>query len=158
MHEEAARLIRDLGLRPHPEGGYFTETYRSDRSVVGAAGDRSALTSIYFLLSGDDFSAFHRLKSDELWHFYEGTDVAIECIDAGGRHRQLVIGRATRQAAMPSGVWFAAYLADAKGYALVGCDVAPGFEYGDFEIASRLELLGAFPWHAPLIERLTRAG
>ena len=155
MHEDAARLIRELGLRPHPEGGYFTETYCSDRGVVGAAGDRRALTSIYFLLSGDDFSAFHRLKSDEIWHFYEGSDVAIECIDAGG-HRRMVIGRAARQAAMPSGTWFAAYLADAAGYALVGCDVAPGFEYRDFEIASRSELLDEFPEHASMIERLTR--
>jgi predicted cupin superfamily sugar epimerase len=156
MHEDAARLIRNLGLRPHPEGGYFTESYRSDRNVVAAAGDRSAVTSIYYLLSGDDISAFHRLRSDELWHFYEGTDVAIECIDPGGVHRRLVIGRAARQAAIPPGVWFGAHLAGAAGYALVGCDVAPGFEYGDFEIAARAELLGAFPQHASLIERLTR--
>ncbi len=156
MHDDAARLIRDLGLRPHPEGGYFTEKFRSDRSVVGAAGDRSAVTSIYYLLSGDDFSAFHRIKSDELWHFYEGGDVAIECIDPDGGHRRLVIGPAARQAAIRPGVWFAAHLADAAGYALVGCDVAPGFEYRDFEIASRAELLSAFPEHAPLIERLTR--
>jgi uncharacterized protein len=88
MHPNAARLIQDLGLRPHPEGGYFTEAYRSDRRVVGAAGDRSAITSIYYLLSGDDFSAFHRIRSDELWHFYEGADVAIECIGADGNHRQ----------------------------------------------------------------------
>ncbi len=157
MHEDAARLIVDLGLRPHPEGGYFTEKYRSDRSVVGGAGERSAVTSICYLLSGDDFSAFHRLKSDELWHFYEGADIAIECIDLGGRHQRLVIGGSARQAAMPPGVWFAAHLVDAKGYALVGCDVAPGFEYKDFEIASRSELLGAFPQHASLINRLTRA-
>ncbi|HEY6325676.1 MAG TPA: cupin domain-containing protein [Candidatus Cybelea sp.] len=158
MHEDAARLIRDLGLRPHPEGGYFTESYRSDRSVVGEAGDRRAVTSIYYLLSGDDFSAFHRIKSDELWHFYEGADVAIECIDPGGGHRRLVVGRAARQAAIPPGVWFAAYLAGGKGYALVGCDVAPGFEYVDFEIATRAELLDAFPQHASLVGRLTRAG
>ncbi len=158
MHPNAARLIEDLGLRPHPEGGYFTEAYRSDRRVVGAAGDRSAVTSIYYLLGGDDFSAFHRIESDELWHFYEGADVAIECIAADGNHRQLVIGRARlRQTAIPPGVWFAAHLAGALGYALVGCDVAPGFEYTDFEIGSRAELLGAFPEHASLIERLTRA-
>jgi predicted cupin superfamily sugar epimerase len=158
MHEDAARLIRNLGLRPHPEGGFFTEGYRSERSVVGDAGERTAVTSIYYLLSGDDFSAFHRLRSDEIWHFYEGADVAIECIDAGGSHRRLVIGRAARQAPMPPGVWFAAHLADGAGYALVGCDVAPGFEYKDFEIASRSQLLAAFPEHAALIERLTRTG
>jgi len=158
VHEDAKRLIRELGLRPHPEGGYFTEAYRS-RNRVGADADaRSALTSIYYLLTGDDFSAFHRLSSDELWHHYEGSDVAIECIDADGGHRQLVIGgTGARQAAIPPGVWFAAHLTDAAGYSLVGCDVAPGFEYEDFEIASRTGLCGVYPRHAALIERLTRA-
>ncbi|MBV8499552.1 MAG: cupin domain-containing protein [Candidatus Eremiobacteraeota bacterium] len=158
MHEGAARLIRDLGLRPHPEGGYFSEAYRSGSRVVAGARARSAVTSIYYLLAGDDFSAFHRLPSDELWHHYEGADVAIECIDADGTHRRVVIGAGgARQAAIQPGVWFAAHLAEGGAYALVGCDVAPGFEYDDFEIASRTALRGAYPRHAALIERLTRA-
>ncbi len=157
MHEEAARLIRDLGLRPHPEGGHFTETYRSGSSVVAGERTRSAVTSIYYLLTDDDFSAFHRLRSDELWHHHEGTDVAVECIDAGGSHRREVIGVGSRQAVIPAGVWFAAHLVDTRGYALVGCDVAPGFEYEDFEIASRAALRSVYPQHAALIERLTRA-
>jgi uncharacterized protein len=158
VHENANRLIRDLGLRPHPEGGYFTEAYRSAAEVVADARTRSAVTSIYYLLTGDDFSAFHRLKSDEIWHHYEGADVAIECIDPSGSHRQILIGAAgARQAAIPPGVWFAAHLTEPNGYALVGCDVAPGFEYVDFEIASRRALRAANPRHAAMIERFTRA-
>lgn len=159
MHEEAKRLIRDLGLRPHPEGGYFAEAYRSGKQVDAGGRTRSALTSIYYLLAGDDFSAFHRLSSDEVWHHYEGADVAIECIDAAGGRRRVTIGaRGIRQAGIPPGVWFAAHLAESGGYALVGCNVAPGFEYEDFEIASRAALCGAYPQHAALIERLTREG
>jgi uncharacterized protein len=159
VHEDAARLIRELGLRPHPEGGYFTEAYRSGSRVVAGARTRSAVTSIYYLLAGDDFSAFHRLSSDELWHHYEGADVSIECIGADGGHRQVLLGAGgARQAAIPSGVWFAAHLTDAGAFALVGCDVAPGFEYEDFVIASRTVLSDAYPRHAALIERLTRDG
>jgi predicted cupin superfamily sugar epimerase len=157
VHVEAARLIRDLGLRPHPEGGYFAEAYRSGARVVQGDRDRHAITSIYYLLSGGDFSAFHRLTSDELWHHYEGGDIAIECIDPAGGRRRIVLSRGgMRQAAIAPGVWFAAHLTDVAGYALVGCDVAPGFEYEDSEIASRDALVASFPQHAPLIERLTR--
>jgi uncharacterized protein len=157
VHPEASQLIAALGLRPHPEGGYFTESYRSDARVNCSAGNRSALTSIYFLLTGDSFSAFHRLTSDEVWHHYAGGIVAIETIGADRRYRQLVIGDgATWQAAFPAGIWFAAHVVDPDGYALIGCDVAPGFEYSDFEIGSRAELLGTFPEHASLIERWTR--
>jgi uncharacterized protein len=153
----AKRLIRDLNLRPHPEGGYFTEAYRSSNRVAAGAHSRSALTSIYYLLTDDNFSAFHRLSSDEVWHHYEGADVAIECLGSDGGHRQAVIGTTgVRQAGIPPGVWFAAHLLGGGGYALVGCDVAPGFEYEDFEIASRAALRGAYPSHAALIEGLTR--
>jgi uncharacterized protein len=157
MHRDALRLIDELGLRPHPEGGYFAETYRSDIRVTVEARNRSAVTSIHFLLTGDTFSAFHRLASDEVWHHYEGAHVAIDLVDLDRGHRQLVIGAGTRrQAAIPAGVWFAAHVTDPDGYAFVGCDVAPGFEYEGFEVGSRAELLNAFPELAPLIERWTR--
>lgn len=156
MDPEALRLIGALGLRPHPEGGYFTESYRSGARVASGAGDRSALTSIYFMLTADSFSAFHRLTSDEIWHHYAGAIVAIDTIDTDRRYQQLVIGNGVRwQAAFSAGVWFAAHVVEPGGYALIGCDVAPGFEYGDFEIGSRTELLRAFPEHAALIEHWT---
>ncbi len=137
-----------LGLEPHPEGGYFAETYR-----------RKALTSIYYLLTGDTFSAFHRLASEEVWHHYRGGRVAIDAIGADRKHRRLIIGDGKRwQAALPAGTWFAAHVVAAHGYALVGCDVAPAFDFANFEIGSRTTLLGEFPEHARLIERFTRAG
>jgi uncharacterized protein len=157
VHPEASRLIAELGLRPHPEGGFFTESYRSTLHVASGAGSRHAITSIYYLLTGDTFSAFHRLTSDEIWHHYAGGELAIDAIDANGRYEQLTIGDGRRwQAAFSAGVWFAAHSVDAHGYALVGCDVAPGFEYDDFEIGSRAKLSRAFPQHAQLIERWTR--
>jgi len=159
VHAEAQRLIAALGLRPHPEGGYFAEIYRSDTSVDIGTRTRSVLTSIYYLLPGDTFSAFHRLQSDEIWHHYDGAAVTIEMIDVDGRHSEVVVGTADRwQAAMPGGVWFAAHVADPAGFALVGCDVAPGFDFVDFEIGTREQLQNAFPQHASLIERFTRGG
>lgn len=159
MHREASRLIRQLRLRPHPEGGYFTETYRSEERVTRGGRRRRAITMILYLLAGDEFSAFHRLRSDEIWHHYAGGIVAIETIDPDGRHQEVIVGDGTcRHAAIPRGTWFAAHLVDPSGYVLVACDVAPGFEYEDFEIGSRENLLREFPQLSALIERWTRAG
>ena len=156
MHPEAERLIEELGLEPHPEGGYFIETYRSAVCVDAESGTRDALTSIYYLLTGDAFSAFHRLTSDEIWHHYRGAPITLETLDVDGDYRSFVIGDGERwQAAIPAGVWFAAHVADPASYALIGCDVARGFEFDDFELASRAELLQEFPQHASLIERWT---
>ena len=156
MHAEAERLIRTLGLKPHPEGGYYCETYRSDIEVATTEGARNAITSIYYLLSDDSFSAFHRLKSDEIWHHYRGSSILIEIIECDGQHRRLVIGdNNVWQATFAAGTWFAARLLDPNSYALVGCDVAPGFDFADFEMAKRHEMVAAFPQHERIIERLT---
>lgn len=158
MHPVASRLIRRLDLRPHPEGGYFSETYRSEDRVSCGERRRSAITTAQFLLADDDFSAFHRLKSDEVWHHYAGGSVAIDTIDPDGRHQELVIGDGNCwHAAMRPGIWFAAHLLDPPGYALVGCDVAPGFEFEDFEVGTRADLQREFPKLAALIERWTRS-
>lgn len=158
MHPEALRLIQRLGLRPHPEGGYFTETYRSEEGVICGGRHRRAITTIHYLLAGDEFSAFHRLRSDEIWHHYAGGSVAIDTIGPNGRHQELVIGDGKCwQAAIAHDTWFAAHLRDSDSYVLVGCDVAPGFEFEDFEIGSRAYLLREFPDSAALIERWTRA-
>jgi uncharacterized protein len=157
VHPDAQQLIRELGLKPHPEGGYFAETYRSGIYVDSDARTRNAVTSIYYLLPGDTFSAFHRLRSDEIWHHYRGAAVTIEAIDIDAQHHRLVLGDGARwQATIPASWWFAAHINDPACYALVGCDVAPGFDFEDFEIGSRAQLLSAFPQHAQLIGRLTR--
>lgn len=156
--DEVRRLLQQLDLRPHPEGGYFRETYRSTCKVQTPHAIRDALTTIYYVLWHESFSAFHRIAADEIWHHYRGAPVAIQMIAPDGSHRQTIIGEAhCWQAAIPSGYWFAAHVCEPDSYALVGCDVAPGFEFTDLEIASRTRLISEFPQHRSLIERLTRA-
>jgi predicted cupin superfamily sugar epimerase len=159
--------IDQLGLSPHPEGGYYRATYKSDltiaRSALPAAfqGDRSASTAIYFLLKGEDFSAFHRIASDEVWHFYAGSALVVYVIDPEGNNLELNLGKDADageafQAVVKAGCWFASRLKNATSFALVGCTVAPGFDFADFELATRSELVSAYPKHQRLIEQLTR--
>jgi len=156
---DAREWIERLGLQPHPEGGYFRETYRSPVRVGG--GDaRAVCTAIYYLLTGEDISALHRIRSDEMWHFYDGAPLRLHLLDADGP-RSLVLGRDVSagqvpQALVPAGVWFGATVEDPVSFSLVGCTVAPGFEFEDFEVADRAVLLAAHPRHRDLIERLTR--
>lgn len=164
MHE----LIRSLDLRPHPEGGWYRETYRAAESIAANglperyAGPRSHATAIYFLLTSDNFSALHRLKSDEQWHFYKGSPLCLHVIHADGRYAPVKLGAnpaqgETFQAVVPHGCWFGATVDTFGAYALVGCSVAPGFDFSDFEIGDRQSLTRAFPQHAGLIARLTRS-
>jgi predicted cupin superfamily sugar epimerase len=159
--------IKHLGLSPHPEGGYYSATYKSDLTIAAAAlppgfhGSRSASTAIYFLLAGKDFSALHRLASDELWHFYAGESLVVYVIDPHGKLSQLHLGNRPAagevfQAVVRAGSWFGSRLKDGDGFALVGCTVAPGFEFADFELAKRSGLTAAYPQHKRLIEELTR--
>ena len=168
MDKNAQYWIDHLGLSPHPEGGYYRVTYQSDLTIVQNAlpsafhGDRSASTAIYFLLAGRDFSAFHRIASDELWHFYAGSGLMVYVIDPEGNASQLHLGDDFEagevfQATVKAGCWFASRLKDAAGFALVGCTVAPGFDFADFELAKRSELVRAYPAHRELIEQLTRS-
>lgn len=159
-------LIQRLRLAPHPEGGFFRETYRSARKIPGGslrdfAEARSVSTGIYYLLVGADFSAFHRIKSDEMWHHYAGSAVIIHVIGTDGGYAALRVGPGLDsgeepQAVVRAGAWFAAEVAGHSGYSLVGCTVAPGFDFADFEFADRDELLGLCPAERELIERLTR--
>jgi hypothetical protein len=155
MSDDAAALIARLGLAAHPEGGYYRETYRSPANVETPRGTRSAFTSILFLLTRDSFSAFHRIASDEAWHFYRGDPIAIEILERDGSHRRVELAAGGPwQTVVPAGAAFASHgLGD---YALVGCDVAPGFDFADFELCDRDALASAYPAHAELIERLTR--
>lgn len=163
----AAELVSRLHLTRHPEGGWFRESYRSTESIPAEAlperfaGRRSYSTSIYFLLERGEVSALHRIKSDELWHFYAGSPLTVQVITPSGAHLELQLGGdlaagESFQAMVPQGCWFGAELSGAGDYALVGCTVAPGFDFADFEMAGRKELLHRYPAHAALIERLTR--
>jgi uncharacterized protein len=163
---DAGYWIEKLGLAAHPEGGWFAETYRSAESIDGEAlptrydGARSFSTAIYFLLEGSQRSVFHRLASDELWHHYDGTAVVLCLIDPGGALRTIRLGPDPErgesfQAVIPAGTWFGGWVPDPDGFALVGCTVAPGFSFADFEMADRAAFLESFPQHRNIIERLT---
>ena len=140
--------IELLGLVKHPEGGYYRETYRSAATV----GARAVSTAIYFLLPAGEVSSLHRIKSDELWHFYAGNPLTIHII--AGRCSTIALNADNPQTVVPAGNWFGATVE--TGFALVGCTVAPGFDFCDFEMASRPALLAAYPQHRRIIERLTK--
>jgi len=163
--KDARYWIEKLRLEPHPEGGYFRQTYRSEMMIAREAlaefgGERAVSTAIYFLLEGKNFSAFHRLRSDEVWHFYAGSALEVHMILPGGKYSRILLGRNFEagqvfQAVVPAGCWFASQVEDGKSWALVGCTVAPGFEFEDFEMGKREELTGWYPQHRELIRRLT---
>jgi uncharacterized protein len=159
--------IKKLGLQKHPEGGYFKEVYRSEESIPvhslheRYSGDRNHSTSIYFLITSSEFSAFHRIKSDETWHFYSGSSLTLHMIDGKGKYSSVKLGTNPDsgelfQFTIPYGVWFAAEVNKPGSYALVGCTVAPGFYYDDFELGKIEELLKLFPQHEEVIEKFTR--
>ncbi|RDK04732.1 cupin domain-containing protein [Paraburkholderia lacunae] len=162
-HAAQDELIRRFDLKPHPEGGFFSETYRSAVRVSrqdGSVETRSASTAIYYLLCDGAHSAWHRIKSDEVWHFYAGEPLNVHVLDEKGEwvtHRlgnTLTNPDTVFQAVVPAGSWFAAECADPATFALVGCTVAPGFEFSEFELADVGALKAQHPQHAGLIERL----
>lgn len=143
--------INELQLEPHPEGGWFRRVYESDLKFDGI---RPAMTSIYYLLEGSDFSALHRLKSDEQWHFYAGSPLTVHEIDPSGVYRSATLGAGRFQHTVPAGNLFGATVEG--DYALVGCTVIPGFDFADFEMPDRADLLSTYPALERLISRLTR--
>lgn len=164
MNNTAQSWIKRLQLRKHPEGGYFRETYRSKivANIAGYDGPRHVATAIYYLLTGDQFSAFHRMKSDEMWHHYAGSSLTLYVIDGGrdGKLSKVRMGRSKRetlQAVLKAGSWFAASVNDPKSYCLLGCTVCPGFDYRDWELGKQEELVKMFPQHKTIIERYTIA-
>lgn len=167
--------IEKLQLERHVEGGYFSRSYQSEDAVITVSdrydtssdkkttSTRSAGSAIYFLLEKQDFSAWHKLKSDEVWHFYTGDSaIKIHCLDENGNYTQYSLGNpnldsdAEFQVVVRAETWFAAELINKQGYALIGCTVAPGFEYQDFILADRENLSDKFPQHAKIIKLLTR--
>ncbi len=150
-------LIQHLQLLPHPEGGFYKETYRSDASFSGAADfpqARSYDTGIYFLLYEKLYSSFHRIRSDEMWHHYEGEPLEVIEISPNGELSITELGKGgVYQHVVKAGVWFASRVKNGDGYALVGCTVSPGFDFQDFELAGT-ELLEEFPKHSAVIKSL----
>ncbi len=169
--DKAEQWIQTLELRQHPEGGWFREVYRAGETIPPAGlpgrftGSRSFSTAIYFLLKGSDFSALHRVQQDELWHFYDGASLTIHRIDPAGCYSTVPVGRnheagESLVAVVEAGWLFGATVNAEEGtsrpYSLVGCTVAPGFEFADFEMPSRDQLLEQHPQHRRIIEQLTR--
>lgn len=163
----AEQWIEHLGLIKHPEGGHFKETYRSSETMAAPhlpprfAQDHHFSTAIYYLLKAPDFSAFHRIQQDEIWHFYQGIGLTVHVITADGEYHSLKLGSNPKlgqslQHVVAAGDWFAATVDDPEGFALVGCTVAPGFEFADFELADATQLSGQYPQHQNLIKQLTR--
>ena len=162
-NHKAEAWVKKLELEPHPEGGYYKETYRSSisSSFDNFGGSRNASTAIYFMLTKGNFSAFHRIRSDEMWHFYDGEPVSIFVINDQGILKEIRLGLNIAngelpQALVPAGCWFASAVVAEGDYALVGCTVSPGFDFKDFELANREELVNSFPEHSELILNFTR--
>ncbi|MCI4668338.1 MAG: cupin domain-containing protein [Bacteroidia bacterium] len=169
MGNSAAYWITKLGLEEHPEGGFFREVYRSDEQITQSglperySGERSISTSIYFLLTSEKFSAFHKVNSDEGWHYYQGTQpVILYIISPEGKLSKVMLGPAFElgqkfQHVVPANHWFAAAIPGEGNYALVGCTVAPGFDFEDFELAKKDKLQKKFPSHKSLINKMCRS-
>lgn len=166
MKQYSAEHWREkLGLIKHVEGGAFKEVYRSSislpQNVLTAEhkGDRAAATSIYFLLEYGEFSAFHRIASDEIWHHYEGGTLCIYEIKESGELIKHLLGTdidvgEAPQVTIEAGSWFGSRVEEEGSYTLCGCTVAPGFDFADFELASDA-LAQQYSQHADLIKSLT---
>jgi predicted cupin superfamily sugar epimerase len=160
-------IIQHLELKPHPEGGFYKEIYKSgdfvDENCLSENfnAKRRFCTSIYYLLSAGDFSAFHRIKSDELWHYYAGGNIILHLLDTEKGYQKKILGNqldtnGSFQVIVPANTWFAAEVLEGDLFSLAGCTVSPGFDFDDFELADKNKLLQEFPGYADLIKQLCR--
>jgi len=159
-------LVEKLQLLAHPEGGYYKEVYRSELKIPGKVlngftSERNVATSIYFLIEKNNFSALHKIKSDETWHFYAGNALEVIEINDAGELKITCVGSdlsmgQTFQYTVKANTWFGSRVSAGGDFSLVGCTVAPGFDFNDFEMGHRQELLKRFPEHRVLIEQMTR--
>lgn len=168
MDIEIRKIVTKLDMKPHPEGGFYKETYRSDgvipKDALGRkfSGARNYCTGIYFLLTSENFSAFHRIQQDEMWHFYGGSSLYVHIIDTNGLYKRHAVGMnldegETPQLVVPADCWFASSVKEKDNYSFVGCTVSPGFDFKDFELAERSKLIQEFPAHKETIAKYTRA-
>ncbi|QNK63501.1 cupin domain-containing protein [Pedobacter sp. PAMC26386] len=161
MKNKASYWIDRLDLQSHPEGGYYREIFRSHAEVNrdNESELRRACTSIYYLLEGSDFSGFHRLKSDELWYFHIGQPINIHVLDADGGYKCIELSDSETgnlQVSIEPNCWFAAEVSSKRDFALVSCAVAPGFDFSEFEMATKSSLSNVYPSQKTLIEKLCR--
>lgn len=160
LNVTSGELISGLKLQPHPEGGYYRETYRSVETTVNKNGNiRNVGTAIYFLLEDKEKSHFHRIQSDELWFFHLGESLEIVYVEEGAI-KSIFLGNKIESGdvlfcKIPANTWFACKIRDERGYALVSCTVAPGFDFADFELAQREKLVSEFPHLRSVIEQFT---
>lgn len=166
MSQNASFYISRLKLQPHPEGGFYQETYRAVENIAATGlparftGERSFYTVIYYLLQQGDYSGFHRIKSDECWHFYAGEPLYIHILE-NGRYTRVQLGSnldsgEAFQYVVAANAWFASEPAPGSSFCLAGCSVAPGFDFSDFEMADLQTLLAAYPKQKEIIQRLCR--
>lgn len=159
-------LIKLFDLKPHPEGGYFKETYKANGNIKKQAlpsnfsGDRSFSTAIYFLLPKGSKSNLHRIKSDEVWHFYLGGPLTLVIIHKNGQTDSVTLGQNVQadqkiQYVVPADSWFGAYPNSDTEFSFVGCTVAPGFDFNDFELGNKDILLKQYPNAKEIIEKLS---
>jgi uncharacterized protein len=155
----AQDIITQLQMLPHPEGGYYKETYRSGETISVHGNERNVSTAIYFLLENKNKSHFHRIQSDELWFFHQGEPLEILSIQNGELVSTILGNNIVKgelpQAIIPANTWFASHVKDETGYALVSCTVAPGFDFADFELAERNDLIAQYPQLKQIIEEFT---
>lgn len=167
MNTRIEKIVRKLDMNPHPEGGFYKETYRSEGVIPQHvldkkySGERNYCTAIYFLLTSDNFSAFHKINQDEIWHYYQGASLFVHVIDLEGEYHRYSLGMNLEagelpQLVVPAGCWFASSVRKENSYSLVGCTVSPGFDFDDFELAERKDLIRQFPKHKDIVTQLTR--
>ena len=158
-------FISKLGLEPHPEGGYYKETFKSTEMIsdqeltVDFDGKRKLYTSIYFLLTSNNISHFHRIKSDELWYYHAGSSLTIHIIDEKGEYTEIKLGLnidkgEVPQALVPKNSIFASSVMEEETFSLVGCMVSPGFEFKDLELFTQDDLLSQYPSYKDVIMKL----
>ncbi|WP_111669120.1 cupin domain-containing protein [Algoriphagus litoralis] len=154
-----SELVHLLQMKSHPEGGFYAETYRSDSELDTKNGKRNLITSIFFLLRSEDVSHFHRIKSDELWFWHEGSSLSIHLLGENG-HEILKLGPVDENGTLPQHLVkaetiFGSTITESESYALVSCVVAPGFDFRDFELFQAEDLLPRYPIAAAIIQKLT---
>ncbi len=154
--KEAQFFLDQLDLLPHPEGGFYKETYRS----LGRTGDRNLMTAIYFLITSNNISRFHRIKSDEIWYYHAGSALSVHTLTKENGHKIHKVGLNVEQGEspqllVPADTIFGSSLDEPNSFSLVSCTVAPGFDFADFELFTTDELLPLFPEHEAVIRKMT---
>ncbi|MFD2308302.1 cupin domain-containing protein [Enterococcus termitis] len=160
MEKSQNYWIEQLGLEPHPEGGYFKQLLCSEEIIQTAPNEkRPYYTSIHFLLTDESPSHFHRLKSDEVWYYHTGSSLCVHLLHPNGHYETIRLGNDIErgevlQAVVPKNTIFGSTVDKANDFALVSCMVSPGFDYQDFELFTKEQLYSAYPAHRDIIDRL----